>query len=174
MSKAPFPPLQRFRVAMILFITGLVLSGLTAFPLLHELDLLVHLLGLEQGQAASGSLAEWVLTVRAGLGRTYEAYPWMAYGTDWLAFAHLVIALFFIGAVRDPLSSRSNLVAGMVACAGVLPLAFIAGGVRGIPFAWRLIDCSFGVIGFLLLLYCWRLLPLIEASEHDEALQLPQ
>jgi len=36
---------------------------------------------------------------------------------------------------------------GLIACAGVIPLALIAGQVRGIPFAWRLIDCSFGVVG---------------------------
>jgi hypothetical protein len=30
----------------------------------------------------------------------------------------------------------------------------VAGAVRGIPFYWRLIDCSFGVGGALLLLPC--------------------
>jgi hypothetical protein len=42
----------------------------------------------------------------------------------------------------------------MIACAGVLPLALIAGHVRGIPPVWRFIDCSFGVIGILPLLLC--------------------
>jgi hypothetical protein len=30
------------------------------------------------------------------------AYPFLAYGTDWLAFAHIVIAVFFIGPLVKP------------------------------------------------------------------------
>ena len=50
----------------------------------------------------------------------------------------------------------------MAASVGVLPLALIAGAVRGIPLQWRLIDCSFGVLGFALLYYCLCLLPQID------------
>jgi predicted MFS family arabinose efflux permease len=50
----------------------------------------------------------------------------------------------------------------MAACVGVIPLALICGELRGIPFGWRLIDSSFGAIGFALLFYCLRLLPRIE------------
>ena len=157
---------------MLLFIAGLVISGLTAFPLLWEINLLARLLGIEEGPG-SGDLARWVLLVRDGLSQTYAAYPWVAYGTDWLAFAHLVIALFFIGSVRDPLSSRSNLTAGIAACIGVVPLALIAGGFRGIPIGWRLIDCSFGIVGLALLLYCWRQLSYIEKAEAS-ALDRPR
>jgi len=31
----------------------------------------------------------------------------------------------------------------------VIPTALIAGGLRGIPHWWRLIDCSFGVLGIM-------------------------
>jgi len=31
----------------------------------------------------------------------------------------------------------------------VIPYAFIFGAIRGIPFWWRLIDCSFGVFGII-------------------------
>ncbi len=44
----------------------------------------------------------------------------------------------------------------MIACAGVIPLALIAGAVRGIPLGWRLIDCSFGVLGSIPLAFCQR------------------
>ena len=64
-------------------------------------------------------------------------------GTDWLAFGHLVIALFFVGPWRHPVANAWVLKAGLVACAGVIPLALICGPLRGIPFYWRLIDCSF-------------------------------
>ena len=145
---------------MSLFIAGLVLSGITAFPLLTEVNLMVDALGPTDAWPAW--LGSWVSTVQHGLGNAYATYPWIAYGTDWLAFAHLAIALFFIMPLIDPRSSRPNLLAGMAASVGVLPLALIAGAIRGIPLQWRLIDCSFGVAGFALLYYCLRLLPQID------------
>jgi hypothetical protein len=50
----------------------------------------------------------------------------------------------------------------MIACAGVIPLALIAGAVRGIPWGWRMIDCSFGVFGVLPLLRCRWLIRQVE------------
>jgi hypothetical protein len=44
----------------------------------------------------------------------------------------------------------------LIGCAGVIPLALIAGQVRGIPFYWRMIDMSFGVFGAIPLLQCLR------------------
>jgi hypothetical protein len=79
----------------------------------------------------------------------------MAYGTDWLAFAHLVIAVAFIGPLRDPVRNIWVIEFGLIACVAVFPLAFIAGSVRGIPFYWQLIDCSFGVGGGALLWICY-------------------
>ena len=38
---------------------------------------------------------------------------------------------------------------GMIACVLVLPLALICGPLRGIPLFWRLIDCSFGIVGIV-------------------------
>jgi hypothetical protein len=87
---------------------------------------------------------------------TYAAYPFVGYGTDWLAFAHVVIAIFFIGPWRDPVRNAWVVEAGMLACVLVVPLALICGAVRGIPMYWRLIDCSFGVFGFLPLWLVWR------------------
>lgn len=156
----------RFRAAMLLFLAGLVLSGITAFPLLQELRLLSRLLGV--GAVSSGvespGLVMWIHTVQRGLEDIAAHYSWMSYGTDWLAFGHLVIALFFIAPLVNPLSARANIYAGLVACAGVFPLALICGAIRGVPFPWRLIDCTFGVIGALPLLYCLRVLRQLEAG----------
>ncbi|MBI3235712.1 MAG: hypothetical protein HYZ42_17030, partial [Bacteroidetes bacterium] len=93
---------------------------------------------------------------------TNEQYPQLAYGTDWLAFAHIVIAVAFIGPLRDPLKNIWIIEFGMIACFMVFPLAFIAGPIRGIPFFWQLIDCSFGVFGFMLLYYCYRQIKKLE------------
>ncbi len=51
---------------------------------------------------------------------------------------------------------------GLIACAGVIPLALIAGHVRGIPFPWRILDCSFGVFGAIPLLLCRHYLVRLE------------
>jgi hypothetical protein len=149
---------------MLFFIIGLVVSGVTAFPLLTELRLLVRLLGADSAVPNSGSLSSWILSVKNGLETTYAAYPWIAYGTDWLAFGHLVIAGFFVGPLIQPLSSRSVIWTGITACVAVIPLAMICGPLREIPFYWRLIDSSFGVVGIIPLIYCLRLLKRIEAS----------
>jgi hypothetical protein len=150
---------RRYRLVLGCFVAALVVSGLTAFPLQWELRVLTRLAGIPAGAdpAALTGLQHWLATVRQGLDATYAAYPFMAYGTDWLAFGHLVIALFFIAPLRRPGEHDDVLVVGLIACALVLPLALVCGPLRGIPFGWRLIDCSFGVIGALPLLYCRHL-----------------
>jgi hypothetical protein len=155
--------LKKFRLVLGIFIAGLILSGLTAFPLERELTFLSAALGLDGATAQEQTgIGHWILAVRDGLGDTYAKYPWIGYGTDWLAFAHLVIAVFFIGPLVDPVRNVWVLKAGLIACGLVIPLALIGGPIRGIPFAWRLIDCSFGVFGALPLWYCLRQVKLIE------------
>jgi len=95
------------------------------------------------------SVTAWLITVRNGPSDTYARYPWVAYGTDWLAFAHIVLAILFIGPLRDPVRNLWVIEFGLIACVLVIPLAMICGPIRGIPFTWRLIDCSFGGVGFL-------------------------
>lgn len=148
--------LKRYRWSLAFFMLGLVISGLTAFPLLTELELLVQWRGVQNDPGLNG-LDRWLVTVRDGLQESYSKYPWIAYGTDWLAFAHLVIALFFIGPFLDPIRNVWALYAGVIACIGVIPLALICGEIRGLPMGWRWIDSSFGVIGLLPLLYCIRI-----------------
>ncbi|WP_395091739.1 hypothetical protein [Armatimonas sp.] len=115
---------------------------LAADSLTWELGLLVRWFGNRDS-----ALAAWLRTVHTGLVETDTHYPFLAYGTDWLAFAHLVIAMAFIGPWRDPVKNIWVIEFGLIACAMVLPLALIAGPLRGIPFGWRLIDCAFGVFG---------------------------
>jgi hypothetical protein len=97
-------------------------------------------------------------------------YPFLQYGTDWLAFAHLAIAVAFIGPWRDPVRNRWVITFGLIACAGVVPLALIAGAVRGIPMAWRLVDCSFGVFGCVPLLMARRHVQWMESAGSGEQL----
>lgn len=151
--------LRRIRWWTACFILGLVLSGATALPLETELGWLARLFGVATASVAVGdtSLPGWIHRVWTGVRETNQHYPFMAYGTDWLAFAHFVIAIAFIGAWRDPVRNRWLFDFGLIACALVIPFALIAGSVRGIPFYWRLIDCSFGLGGALPLWYCRKL-----------------
>jgi len=137
---------------VLFFIVALALSGLTAFALETELEWLLDHWPLDP----RGSLRIWVQLVYQALRDSNTRYPFLAYGYDWLAFGHLVIALFFIGVFRDPVRNKWVLGIGMWACVGVIPLAFIAGAVRGIPICWRLIDCSFGVMGMVPLAICYN------------------
>ena len=131
-------PLLRIRVWLIIFLVGLIVSGVTAFPLVSEVRLLdSHFDG------------EWIDRVRAGLETTARDYPFLSYGTDWLAFAHIVIGLAFIGPLRDPVRNIWVVQWGMLCCLAVIPLALIAGPIRGIPFWWQLVDISFGVFGIV-------------------------
>jgi hypothetical protein len=67
-----------------------------------------------------------------------------------------MIALVFVGALRDPVRNRWLFDFGLIACLLVVPFALIFGAWRGIPLWWRLIDCSFGVLGFVPLWLCRR------------------
>jgi hypothetical protein len=150
--------LRRVRFWLAVFIAGLVLSGLTAFPLESEirwLDGILHTPSLRLIAGSTG-LLWWVDRVCRGVTETNARYPFIAYGTDWLAFAHLVIAVAFIGPWIDPVRNKWVVTFGLIACAGVIPLALIAGPIRGIPLAWRFIDCSFGLVGCIPLLLCRR------------------
>jgi hypothetical protein len=145
-----------------LFILGLILSGITAFPLEHETRWLATF-AIAHAFLPEG-LTAWLNRVHQALTETNTRYPFLAYGTDWLAFAHLVLAAAFIGPMRDPIRNKWVLQFGLIACTGVLPLAFIAGPIRGIPLYWRLIDCSFGIFGCIPLLICLRLVRALEAQ----------
>jgi hypothetical protein len=145
---------------------GLVVSGITAFPLEWELGWMVTFLhaGWVWPMAEATHLLAWVERVSTGVMATNANYPFMAYGTDWLAFAHLAIAVAFVGPYIDPVRNKWVTTFGLIACAGVIPLALVAGEMRGIPLSWRLIDCSFGVVGCMPLLICRRAIEGLEGS----------
>jgi hypothetical protein len=142
--------LRIIRLLLVLFIIGLVLSGITAFPLEWELRLLESWFGPATAIGSSfPGLAYWLSHVQEALEFNGQKYPFLAYGTDWLAFAHLVIAVAFLGPLKDPVRNVWVVEFGMIACVLVIPLALICGPIRGIPLFWQLIDCSFGILGLI-------------------------
>ncbi|MCE3279049.1 MAG: hypothetical protein K0S44_1240 [Bacteroidetes bacterium] len=141
----------KIRYWIIFFIVFLILSGITAFPIETELAFI---------SSHSGSLPiviqNWLSTIYNSVRITNETFPYLSYGTDWLAFAHIVIAVIFIGPLIDPVRNIWCIQFGMIACVMIFPLALIAGPVRHIPFYWQMIDCSFGIIGFFSLYFCYK------------------
>ena len=156
--------LRRIRLLTQLFIIGLFLSGATALPLDGEVNFLVAQLHADGDSAA---WAQWLVRVNDALSQTRAQYPFLFYGTDWLAFGHFMIALVFVGALRDPVRNKWLFDFGLMACVLVIPYAMIFGEVRGIPVWWRLIDCSFGVFGFVPLWFCRRWVAEMEKGGAD-------
>lgn len=134
------------RVCLLVVIVGLVISGVTAFPLREELAIGNDILRSTGLNAVFPDLASWVQRVADGLATTGTDYPFLAYGTDWLAFAHLAIAVAFIGPLVDPVRNVWVIIWGLIMCVGIVPLAVIAGAIRGLPIGWQLIDISFGIV----------------------------
>ncbi len=149
---------RRIRALTWLFIIGLVLSGVTAIPIRWEVDFLIKFLGVEELGSHSATdlhpLTRWLFNVRNALDKVENEDPFLFYGLDWLAFGHFVIAIAFVGALRDPVRNEWLFTFGMIACVLVIPYALLFGAIRGIPVWWRLIDCSFGVVGFVPLWLC--------------------
>jgi len=143
--------LTQIRILLILFMIGLIVSGLTAIPLQWEADLLKRIFVDDTTSIAYliPGLPEWIAFVHRGITETFRDYPFIAYGTDWLAFAHIIIAVAFIGPIRDPVRNVWVIEFGMIACVLLFPLALIFGPLRGIPSSWLLIDMSFGVVGIV-------------------------
>lgn len=139
---------REIRLWLLFFVILLILSGLTAFPIQTELNWLA-----QYTHFFPDNLRLWLEKVTAAVNDTYSKYPQLAYGYDWLAFAHIVIGIAFIGPYRDPIRNIWVIEWGMIACVLVPFLAFICGPIREIPFFWRLIDTSFGVFGILPLWY---------------------
>ena len=153
--------LTKIRVLILFFIISLALSGITAFPIQTEINFADSFFSR---LSINGALQQWINIVAISINNTYSKYPFIAYVTDWLAFAHIVIAVAFIGPLKDPVKNIWVIEFGMIACIMIIPLAMIAGQIRGIPFFWRLIDCSFGVIGIIPLYLCRKYIKVLEES----------
>ena len=115
---------RRIRILLWIFIFGLVISGVTAIPLETEVNLLTRIIGAtDSANLEQSSLLRWLAEVRDGVVATNAKYPFIGYGTDWLAFGHFVIAIVFIGPLRDPVKNVWVVEFGMIACALVVPFS---------------------------------------------------
>jgi hypothetical protein len=164
---------RRIRTGTLVLIVGLLFSGATAIPIPTEMALADRLLGpdMSAGGILPEFMAGWARQLRDGVRAAEEVAPFMFYGTDWLAFGHFVIAGAFLGALRDPIRNRWLYKFGMAACLAVPLWAAVFGALRGIPWWWRMIDASFGLIGFIPAYLCDRWVSEVEGveTERDQA-----
>ncbi len=157
---------RRIQAWMYFFIIGLLVSGITAIPLQFEIDQLQRVTSQIPFIEVNFPLfTEWIARVQTGITQALATYPFLQYGTDWLAFAHIVIAVAFIGVLRDPVRNVWVIEFGMIACVLVIPAALGFGALRQIPIFWRVIDCLFGIVGFIPLWIVRRDIKKLEALE---------
>ena len=159
--------LIKIRTLILAFAITVAISGITAFPVEMELQWL-----LSHKNLLNNNLELWLVKVYNAVKDTNNTYGFLLYGYDWLAFAHLMIALMFIGPYKDPQKNTWVIEWAMLACICVIPLALIAGPVRGIPLYWRLIDCSFGVIGIIPLWVCKKWIKSLDVEVPERRKQV--
>lgn len=153
---------KEIKIWVAIFMTGLFLSGVTAFPIETELKWLMQF-SIYLPQSVVGFLEK----VCNAVIETNVHYPFLAYGCDWLAFAHVMLTILFIGVYRHPVKNIWVIEFGMIACICVFPLAFICGHIRHIPLFWQMIDCSFGVFGILPLLIVHKKIKQLEILQQS-------
>jgi hypothetical protein len=137
---------HRIQAMTWVIVIGTLVTGITTLPLLHEMEAATRIFHADTAQGST--FAKWLVIVRDALHDVYGRFPFFGYATDWLAFAHIVIAMLFWGALRSPMRNRWLFSWGMIISVMIVPWALISGEVRQVPLGWRLIDCSFGVLGF--------------------------
>lgn len=133
---------------------GLVLTGVSVFPVVTLVEWLVTWLAQRSPDFA---VTLWLQGVNAALSYNAEHYPFLLYTLDWLGFAHLLIALVFWGAWRDPVQNRWVIEFGILACSLTFPAIILFGLKNDLPLWWLGLDSLFGIVGALLLLRAHQL-----------------
>ena len=151
--------LTKIRLLILFFMFALIISGATAMPAESGLRWL-----MQYKDMMPQKMGDWLQTCYLALADTNSKYPFLAYGYDWLAFAHFVIALSFIGPLKDPVKNIWIIDWQIICCVAVFPLALIAGPIRQIPIFHIIIDCSFGLLGIIPLLICRRWIKKLSAT----------
>jgi hypothetical protein len=133
--------LGRVKLMLGIVAFGLFVSGVTVWPAVWELKTAVHLVWGD-GPPTS-TIHGFVVRSIAALVDVDSRYPFLLYAHDWLAFAHVMLAILFAGAARDPVRNVWIVQCGLIMCALVPVLAGICIPLRGIPMVWFWIDAAF-------------------------------
>lgn len=144
---------------------GLFVSGVTVWPAVPELNLGLRI--LEVLGFADSELFRFTTQIRDSLIAIEDQHPSILYGYDWLAFAHIVLAILFAGTARDPVRNRWTIECGLIMCALIPILAGICIPIRQIPGYWFLIDFAFAPAAAVPLVIALRDVRQIERSRSE-------
>lgn len=157
---------RRVRIILIFFLFGFIASGLTAFPIRWEVAYFNRLIGANTFmEHLYPPMAQWISHVHNGLMNISDKQMFIFYLTDWLGFAYILIGVAFLGPLRNPVRNIWVIEWAIVLFLVAIPLIFVSGSIRAIPFFWRLIDCSFGLVGILLLWVCRNYIKQMEKAK---------
>ena len=154
---------NQIKLVIVITIIGLLLNGFSAVPLRTEMRLL-----LSGSDSFPQFLQDWWLYVNQGVLETSDKYNFMRYGFDWLGFAHLLIAIAFIGPLRDPVKNQWVVQWGMIAAALSIAMAFGWERMRNIPVWWSFIDAGISYAAFVLLWICNRWIQQLKMMRAEE------
>lgn len=153
---------QKIKKLTILYATILIISGATAsFP--KEGIVFIY----KNIHTPFESLNHWISIIYNEIIRLPDH---LIYGYDWLAFGHYTIAISFWGVYRNAKQNLWIVEWAMINSILILPFAFTFGQIRGIPFEWQLVDCSFGIGSIIFLYYLRHLIQktVIKDMEKEE------
>ena len=133
--------MKRAKIMLGVVAFGLFVSGVTVWPAIPELKIGLEILSrLGFGDTEMHGFCSRILHSLQLIDRDH---PQIMYGYDWLAFAHIMLAVLFAGAIRDPIRNIWIVQCGLIMCASVPVLAAVCIPIREIPWFWFLIDFSF-------------------------------
>jgi hypothetical protein len=145
------------RTGLLIVSVGLILSGLTCYFLPWELETLVKAMAALGQERNHYSAEMYGFLVDTGEGVMAAAsHPQLFLGTDYLGFAHVLFAILFLGALRDPARNLWVVKFGVISSALVVPAALLFGWMRGAPMMHRFVDASFGVVSLGLMVWTLR------------------
>lgn len=146
-------PLKRAKWMLGIVAFGLFMAGVTVWPVIWELKTAVRIVWGEG--APTNELHRFIVQAIAGIESVRANQPFLLYAHDWLAFAHIMLAVLFAGAIRDPVRNVWIVQCGLIMCASVPVLAGVCIPMRGIPMFWFWIDFAFAPAAALPLLIAW-------------------
>ena len=150
---------RKIKIAVVITIIGLLLNGISAIPLRTELNIL-----LSNPWAFPKFINNWWMHLDKGVNETTNQYSFMRYGFDWLGFSHLLIAIAFIGPLKDPIKNEWVIKWGMIASGLGVLMALGWERLRSIPFWWSVVDASIVIIAFVILWFCNKWIQALKAA----------
>ena len=147
---------------LVIVAFGLFVSGVTIWPWDIELSFAISAL---QAIAGPEPLIQLLQDIQQDMRLLEQSNSFVLYVADWLAFAHLVLAVLFLMALKNPIRNVLVVRFGILCSLSVPILAITCIPMRGIPLFWILIDSSFALCAIPL----WIALKDIRKLEQETA-----